>query len=454
MEPQPVHAAPSAPQSAEGETEMQSTARPPAFQLMAGPAAPPVQRQQAPQAQIAENASGPAALVQLQQLWAAADHGPFWDALRNLSPGARSNLALRTWLAQNVGEAATFSLEQSGNAARWAPDVAMQFVNRFRATYPSQEQIHRFMSTPGVTDAQKRAFIGQITVLAGQAEYLLGNILHQGGSWESGTGRGGVASARHGQANENAGPMISEYGHVSNTNGTAYMWCGLMTGYLHSVAGMRQDLTRGEIFWSPQRLESFNRHQNPGGRGNPTRGGTVIPESAFNGLRTALTAAHRNHDAAARTAAIQQAVTTFEGVMLPQPGDVVIMNGQNARGETSPEGHVAMVESYDRQTHVMTIMQGNAGQQMAGGRFDFTANPAGSGSNMNGINYILRPALENYQTSSGSGNTDTTLGDRLVAGFRQSVTALREMAQHDQVRGVGAGSTVTEMSSNRSSSTR
>ena len=440
--------------------EMQNSAAPPAFQLMASAGGAPIQRQQAP-VTTEGGATPPTHTQRLQELWAAEDKAPFWAYIHANRAALGTDREATTWLDQNmsfIGNWRADTVIARGAYARWTPAQMTALATEVRNRFPAIADIRRFVESEFLTNDFKLQKLGILTSQILQAEYILGTMFHRGASWES-TG-------------SNSGPSVDLYHDRTGFTWAHDAWCTMFVGYAQLLVGFRRAIGRGGAMWSNPRLRSW--HQDNRDYTQPNReiespsdyanySGSSIDRRAWLTLRTALEGHYntRHADEAARAASLSNVFTTFfAGRATPQPGDIVILNNANTRN-TNAENHTIMVEQYDADTHTIHTVEGNSNNRARGRQIRLEENPTtGTSTNVGHMSLLVRPGLEFYRENpdaAGEGGhtvspdasesdiqAATEQANTVVAGLQAIVTELRTMAQSEGA--VGAGTTVAAMS--------
>ena|GEM_PF-6825337 len=181
---------------------------------------------------------------------------------------------------------------------------------------------------------------GELAVRQAKLTYMKGKQQVGAGSWET---RG-----------RNSGPLLDEI-NAANYAGSGYEWCGMYLGHAYKKAGIRPEILRALVFWSGYRLHLFF-----------TRGVNVNnrPIGSF-------WQPHQYKYLPLRGRTNRKKILEdFD----PKPGDVVLFGA-------SPYNHVAMVSSYNHETGVLELMEGNSGNRVQATAF---------GSNFGNISFIGR----------------------------------------------------------------
>lgn len=181
---------------------------------------------------------------------------------------------------------------------------------------------------PRKTLAKER---GELALRQAKLTYTKGREQVGSGSWET---RG-----------SNSGHLIDEL-FKANHAGSGYEWCGMYVGHAYKKAGIRPEILRSLVFWSGYRLHLFF-----------TRGvdvsnravGSFWQPHQYKDLP--LNAGNRR----------REMLTEFD----PKAGDVVLFG-------PSPFDHVAIVSSFNAETGVLELMEGNSGNRVQATAFGST----------------------------------------------------------------------------------
>ena len=163
---------------------------------------------------------------------------------------------------------------------------------------------------------------GELALKQAQQTYLEGREVVGAGSWET---RG-----------SNSGPLIDEI-NQANHSGSGLEWCGMYVGHAYKKAGIRPEILRSLVFWSGYRLHLFF-----------TRG-VDVQNKAVGSFWQPHTYANLPVQAGEKR---KEALDSFA----PRAGDIVLFR--------SDYSHVAMVSSYNSETGVLELMEGNSGNKV------------------------------------------------------------------------------------------
>jgi hypothetical protein len=233
-----------------------------------------------------------------------------------------------------------------------------QLADAIRNEFVPQADLQAYLGRTDVPAEEKTATLGQISVERGRAELLLGRA-HVGGegTWEVAPDRGAFPDYYQ--------DLVQTYGRGGDTG--AY-WCTSFAGAMNAMNGFEfadEGSEARSIFWSGYRFNLWaGRGQLNGGSqvtaegnrlGDEQLGNVHIQGQQWGQLRRSLQGAG---DDAGRVAALQ---SWLEGNHTPQPGDIIVLDSNNAVNGGS---HTVMVESYDAATHTITTVEGNANQRV------------------------------------------------------------------------------------------
>lgn len=443
-------------------------ANPPGFNLTCGPAAPPGGQQTT---QAAPAAAPQTPTQRLQELWALPDKTQFWAYVHANRTALAADRDANAWLDANmsmIGNWRADTVIARGGRTRWTAAQIASLATQVRGQFPAIERVRAFVDNQYVSNQYKLEVLGQIMAQVGQAEYLLGIMVHgQTGSWES-TGT-------------NSGPAVDMYHNRTGFTWAKDAWCTMFAGYLHLVVGFRERLiTRDGVMWSNQRMNSWHQDnrqytnaaaaiESPSDYANYS--GSSIPRADWTTLKNNLIGHYNTTwaDDATRIANLNSTVNGFfSSRITPQPGDTVILNNSTTANSMD---HTIVVERYDAATHTIYTVEGNSSNRVRGRRIDLSANPqTATSTSVANMSLLVRPGVEFYRANpnaAGEGAAqipaDATpeqlaagqqLGADLIQPLTRLVTELREMSQAEGV--AAAGTTVAEMSNptNEAGSTR
>ena len=181
---------------------------------------------------------------------------------------------------------------------------------------------------PKKTLAEER---GELALRQAKLTYTKGREQVGAGSWET---RG-----------SNSGHLIDEM-FAANHAGSGYEWCGMYVGHAYKKAGIRPEILRSLVFWSGYRLHLFF-----------TRGVDVSNRAVGSFWQP-----HQYKDIPLGGGNRRREILTeFD----PKPGDVVLFG-------PSPFDHVAIVSSFNAETGVLELMEGNSGNRVQATAFGST----------------------------------------------------------------------------------
>jgi hypothetical protein len=183
----------------------------------------------------------------------------------------------------------------------------------------------RLMKALGATVPQKSIAEerGELAIRQARINFLEGQALYEGGSWET--------------LGSNMGPLlqpINESNYASERAG--YEWCGMYVGHAFKKAGIRPEILRKLVFWSGYRLHLFF-----------TRGVDVSARAIGSFWQP-----HQYLELSRSSERRKQELDDFA----PRAGDVVLFK--------SDYSHVGVVDSYDSETGDLEILEGNSGNRV------------------------------------------------------------------------------------------
>jgi hypothetical protein len=433
-------------------------AAPPGFSLTCGGANPPGAQQTA---QAAPAAAPQTPTERLIALWALPDKTQFWAYIHANRTALTADRTANAWLDANmsvIGNWRADTVIARGGRARWTQAQITSLATQVRAQFPTVERVRAFVDNQYVNNQYKLEVLGQIMAQVGQAEYLLGIMVHgQTGTWES-TGN-------------NSGPAVDMYHNRTGFTWDRDAWCTMFAGYLHLIVGFRERLVRPQgVMWSNVRLHSWHennreytgRHadiESPSDYANYS--GTSINRTAWTALKNSLIG-HYNMTHASPQAQAASLSTIMSGFYssnaTPQAGDTVILNNATTGNNMD---HTIVVERFDAATHTIFTVEGNSSNRVRGRRINLSANPqTATSTSVAHMSLLVRPGVEFYRenpNAAGEGaaqipanatpaqlEAGQQLGRDLIQPLTRLVTELREMSQAEGT--AAAGTTVAEMS--------
>ncbi|MEE6286098.1 CHAP domain-containing protein [Georgenia sp. MJ173] len=263
------------------------------------------------------------------------------ETARGNQAEARREQAARRHPGFAAHEAAVSGAGTAGSR-RAAVEALVTWSRQQLDVYPDLVRRFRRQQQPDVTE--KVRVLGQAAAAVARMEFLLGTILHRGGSWE---------------ATANAGPMVDDY-----TGGGDAAWCTkFATSALAAIRGDSVVAGSGYKVANPTEFPGLDIETDAaqGGAFVGTRRSrsATSADSPFVELRETLTAI------AAGTVAGQTAAEAAEAFLRdrirPQPGDILVTR----RGVADPNSfaggslsHTLMVESVSGSR--ISLIEGNA----------------------------------------------------------------------------------------------
>lgn len=163
---------------------------------------------------------------------------------------------------------------------------------------------------------------GELALKQAKKTYLEGREVVGNGSWET--------------RRSNSGPLLDEI-NQANHAGSGYEWCGMYVGHAYKKAGIRPEILRSLVFWSGYRLSLFFT-KGVDVRNKPV--GSFWQPHKYKKLP--IRGGERR----------KEALNEFD----PKAGDIVLFR--------SDYSHVAMVSSYNSETGVLELMEGNSGNKV------------------------------------------------------------------------------------------
>lgn len=323
----------------------------------------------------------------------------------------------------------------SAATRRAAVEALITWSRAQLATYPAL--IRRFRQQTQPDTAEKVRVLGRAAAGAARMEYLVGTILHRGGSWET---------------TENHGPMVDDYG-----GGSA--WCSrFATTALETILGPGARAGSGYKIANPSEFTDIliNYDTTQGGAfvGTNRSQHATAADNPFVGLRESLTAIASGADTA-HTA--EQVATQFMADHVrPQPGDLLIVR----RGVADPNSfaaaslsHTLLVESVSGTK--ISLIEGNAGvhtDRVTGRVLDLSVV-----GDVEEIVFISRPSLTSGMSVADAGTVgtvrtpeaDQVTSDQIQAPIDDLNLLLEDLAraQGDVSHGTVGGS-VAELAGN------
>lgn len=300
----------------------------------------------------------------------AVEFGPtaFTNGLTSLGAavdaamGAGTSIADQSW---GVLEASTRTERQD---AMWSdPNAANEagLAVWVREQFPTEDQIREYLNRTDVTEADKVATLGLLSVELGRLEFLMGVIFHGGTdqSWETG--------------GDNRGPFVNNFKDEVGNGVNGQPWCTMFAGYLRRMLGFSATLADGGplIFNAGARLDHWategrnyltgqDDFDDPSDYENYTGGS--IDTADWIALRRALQRRGITDEEK------QQEVDNFFSTRItPQPGDIMVINGgSTSNAYSGSSSHTVNVESFGNRT--VSTIEGNKGNKVTGTTIDFT----------------------------------------------------------------------------------
>lgn len=269
-------------------------------------------------------------------------------------------------------------------ARRVAVEQLVTWVRSQIDTYPALVARYRRQAAPEAEE--KVRVLGEAAAAVARLEFLLGTVLHRGGSWESGA---------------NSGPMVDDY-----TGGNAQAWSSrFATAALQEIRGDGLGAGSGYKLANPDQFASvdidYDADQGGALVGTRSSRNATSANNPFVELRRTLEAIEDGTDT---TQTAEQAAATFlRDQIRPQAGDVVVVRRGTANPNSFAAGslsHTLMVESVSGAR--MSLIEGNAGaatDRVTGRVLDLT-----SVEDVEELVFISRPSL-----TSGLSDADAAL---------------------------------------------
>ena len=378
-------------------------------------------------------------------------------AIDRITPGLTDD-ADRTTAEQNRHEARRqqavrrySAFEALGTGIEGAHDAAARrtaveaLVTWSRAQFDGFPQlIRRYRQQSGPDATEKVRVLGRAAAAVARMEYLLGTMLHRGGSWETTT---------------NAGPMIDDY------TSSATEWCSAFaTNALQEIYGAGMQARSGYKIANPDQFADveINYDTAQGGAFIGTRSSRQANASnnPFVGLRESLKAVATGADT--EHTADEVATDFLNNRIRPQAGDLVVIRRGSADPNSfsdSPDpkkrykSHTLIVESMSGTR--MSLIEGNAGpgsNRVTGRVLDLSV-----ADDVEEIVFISRPSLTsglNSTDAAAVGTVETAPADLVTADQIQAPIDDLNLLLEDLARGEGdvshgpIGGTVAEAAGN------
>jgi hypothetical protein len=294
----------------------------------------------------------------------------FANGLDGLGAAVDTAIGAGTSMNSEALDVMTADTNADRRTAMWSnPDQDNEdgLVPWIRENFPTEADLSAFLARTDLTDAQKTAAFGRITVELGRLEYLMGVMYHGGNdqTWEN-----------LNTPNNNRGTFVNHFKEAVGNNPNGSAWCTMFSGYLKTLLGFSDDLADGGplIFNSGARLDWWatagtNFISGADDFSDPSDfddySGAAIDTADWTTLRTSLSANGLTDEQK------ETAVDDFlADRTTPQPGDVLIMrigatNNSYGGGFAS---HTMTIESYNDYT--ISSIEGNRGQKVTGTELD------------------------------------------------------------------------------------
>lgn len=344
----------------------------------------------------------------------------FTDGLTSLGTALDSALGSGASIADESWDVLFAETNTQRQDALWDnPNQAAEagLVIWVRENFPSEEDIQNYMSRDDVTDADKIATIGKLSVELGRLEFLMGVLFHGGTnqSWES--------------DGANRGPFVNHFkSEVGNgVNGAA--WCTMFSGYLKRMLGFNDDLSTGGplIFNAGMRLDWWatsgsNLLTGQDDFSDPSDfedySGNSIDTADWVTLRNTL-----NNNSLSEAQRETETDTFLSTRMTPQPGDIMVINtGSSTNQYSGSSSHTVTVESYSG--HEVSTVEGNRGHKVTGVTLDLS-----DGSDVGQIIMMTRIGTEFFPQ-----NEEDTTADAAPAAEGAAVEAEDQIEAADLLK--------------------
>jgi hypothetical protein len=299
-------------------------------------------------------------------------------------------------------------------------------VASIRENFPNEQDISNYLSRTDISNEDKIAGLGALSVELGRLEFLMGVIYHGGNdkTWET--------------DGANKGPFVNYYKSKVGNNVNDRAWCTMFSGYLKRMLGFASDLstTGPRIFNSGIRLDrwatdGFNVINGIDDFDDPSDyenySGESIDTDEWIELRNNLSVSGLN------TTQKQETLNTFlSNRFTPQPGDIIVINPQSTTTNESNEyhnggfSHTLTIESFN--SPIITTIEGNKDQKATGTSIDLT-----NSSEVIKILFMARIGVEFYSQNgqnelATNQNTDFVNLDHLLDPIKIMVRNLQLLA--------------------------
>jgi len=333
------------------------------------------------------------------------------------------------------------STDSERQTAMWSnPNTTNQsgLVASIRDNFPDEQDIANYLSRNDISNEDKIAGLGALSVELGRLEFLMGVIYYGGNDkiWET-----------YSPTKNNKGPFVNYYKNKVGNSENGLAWCTMFSGYLKRILGFSNDLsntaTGPNIFNAGLRLDKWatdgtNLLTGVDDFDDPTdydnySGNSIDTEdwiSLKNDLSvTGLTATQK-----------QETLNSFlNDRFIPQPGDIIVINPQST-ATNEPNKYHANDEGYLVESHTMTVetfnspiittIEGNKDHKTTGTSLDLS-----DSSDVIKVLFMTRIGIEFFPQNEQNEletnqNTDLLSLDQMLNPLKIMVRNLQLLADH------------------------
>ena len=304
------------------------------------------------------------------------DSSVFANGLTSLHDSFKDAFGYEKTIEHEMMETLLSNTNLERQSAVWSnPNTSNQdgLVASIRENFPEEQDISNYLSRTDVSNEDKIAALGELSVELGRLEFLMGVIYHGGNNkiWETST-----------PTKNNKGPFVNYYKSLLGNGVNDSAWCTMFSGYLKRMLGFSAELSSAGplIFNSGIRLDRWatdgmnvvtgvDDFDDPTNYDNYT--GNSIDTEDWISLRNDLNVQGLTADQK------QQTLNTFlNDRFTPQPGDIIVMNPQSTASNepnkyhNSQYSHTLTVETFN--SPIITTIEGNKDHKTTGTSLDLS----------------------------------------------------------------------------------
>jgi len=330
----------------------------------------------------------------------------FSDGLTSLHDAFKGAFGFEKTIENELIETLFSDANSERQSALWDnPNTDNQsgLVASIRDNFPKEQDISNYLSRTDISNDDKIAGVGTLSVELGRLEYLMGVLYHGGHDkiWESST-----------PIKNNKGPFVNYYKSKVGNEVNDSAWCTMFSGYLKRMLGFSTELSAQSggplIFNSGIRLDFWatsgmnvvtgvDDFDDPSDLENYS--GSSIDTEDWITLRDELSVQGLT------STQKQQVLDTFLNERFtPQPGDIIVINPQSTTSNepnqyhNSGYSHTMTVESFNSPT--LTTVEGNRGHRTKGTSLDLS-----DSSNVIKVLFMARIGVEFFPQNDAENET-------------------------------------------------